>query len=293
MSSRISSFPPGFICIGAQKACTSWLNLLLKSDRNKCVFIPYLKETFYLNLLESGNPLYPCTMSEFHSAIYSLFKAITESHVRSCIDRVQTDDFERWQSEYLAYLFNSLSCYWTGLDADWYQHLYTLAMPGQLMCDITPDYSLISSDLIAELASFKPDLKILLITRNPVDRDLSQLRMQLLPRIAVPSEQQCLDFLGQAHVRARSDYGNILRSWSEYFGVSSILTFDASEVASSPLQIVDKINRFLQIDIEVDAEVLSSRDNIGPRNWTPPLSVVDYLQDHYAVKHKAPYSFAW
>jgi hypothetical protein len=289
MSSRLTSFPPDIICIGSQKACTSWLNLLLKSDRNKNVFIPYLKETFYLNLLESSNAVYPCSLSDLHASIYRLFKHVTESHIFAELDRLQHSDIQRSQSEYLGYLFRSLTSYWSGLDADWYQHLFSLASPGQLLCEITPDYSLIGSDLIEELASLKPGLKIILISRNPVNRDLSQLRMQLLPENPSPSEQECFDFLVQPHVRARSDYGGIMNRWIRYFGESSILTFDASEVSSSPLTIVSKINAFIQVDIDVDSDVLFARDNIGPQVWDPPHSVISFLEDYYSIQCNSPY----
>jgi len=281
MNSRILAFPPSFLCIGAQKACTSWLNLVLKSDKNKSVFVPYLKETFYLNLLETVNGNYPVSMDALHSDIYSSFRKITESHISSELRSLEPVGISRGQCEYIEYLFRSLSCYWTGLDAAWYQNLFSLMDPGQLACDITPDYSLLQPDLIGELAEFKPDLKIILITRNPIERDLSQLRMQLLPSNPEPTEQECLDFLKQPHVRERSNYAGIIKRWRHYFSDAAIFSFDVSDIINSPGETVGRLSRFLGVPIEVENEILLRKDNVGVATWKPHQSIIRQLEEYY------------
>jgi hypothetical protein len=277
----IEIFPPDVICIGAQKACTSWLNLILKSDKNKSVFVPYLKETFFLNLLEEHNNAYPRPLSEIHSGFYLEFKKFTELTIKSALSGLDPSDIKAWQSNYLEYLFSSLSYYWTGLDSDWYQNLFSIANSNQLLCEITPDYSLLEIPIIKELSIIKPNLKIMLITRDPVARDLSQLRMQLLSRIASPSDQECLDFLEQRHVRDRSDYKGILRKWSNFFPSQSILCFDAAEVSSNPFAVLAKINDFLGICIDVDENLLYTRDNAGPLGWRPSELILARLKKYY------------
>lgn len=283
MHSRIVNFPPDFICIGAQKACTSWLNLAIKSDKNKSIFIPYLKETFFLNLLEHENSTYPVPLSELHRYIYKTFKRITESYIVSQLHSLDFKNIERWQSEYLEYLFRSLSHYWTGLDLVWYERLFSIAQPGQLLGEITPDYSLLQPAIIEELAAVKPLLKVILITRDPVARDLSQLRMQLLPLIPSPSDEECIEFLDQQHVRNRSDYRSILDRWSDYFPSHSILTFDAAEVSSDPFSTLANISSFLGKILEVEPSVLFSRDNVGSQAWHPSDFVVSHLKHFYGL----------
>jgi hypothetical protein len=278
----IETFPPDVICIGAQKACTSWLNLILKSDKNKSVFVPYLKETFFLNLLEEHNNAYPGPLSEVHSGFYREFKKITESTIKAALSSLDLSDIKAWESSYLEYLFASLSHYWTGLDSDWYQNLFSIANPNQLLCEITPDYSLLDIPIIKELSIIKPNLKIILTSRDPVARDLSQLRMQLLPQVASPSDQECLDFLEQRHVRDRSDYKGILKKWRNFFPDQSILTFDTAEVSSNPFAVLAKINEFLGVCIDVDEIVLFSRDNVGPRGWRPSEFILASLNKYYA-----------
>ena len=277
----IETFPPDIICIGAQKACTSWLNLVLKSDANKSIFIPYLKETFYLNLIEGTNSKYPIPMSELHGDIYKMFKRITESHIHSELWSIYSNGIQPAQAEYLEYLFGLLQHYWTGLNSTWYDKLYAIAQPGQLLGDITPDYSLIESSLIKELAAYKPSLKIILITRDPVARDLSQLKMQLLPMLPSPTDQECIDFLQQQHVRERSNYRSIINTWSSYFPPQSILTFDTAEVSSDPFAVLAKISSFLGVNLDVDASVLLAKDNVNSAVWHPSDFVVTYLNDYY------------
>lgn len=278
----LTAFPPDFVCIGAQKACTSWLNLILKSDKNKNVFIPYLKETFFLNLLEYNNDVYPEPLSQVHTDVYLKFKQITESHINSEIAKLNPSDIHRSQSDYLAYLFSSLSHYWTALDSNWYRGLFSIADPNQLLCEITPDYSLLQPAIIKELSLIKPELKIILITRDPVARDLSQLRMQLLLRVASPSDEECLEFLEQRHVRDRSDYRGIQKKWGNFFPAQSIFTFDAAEVSSNPSAVLARINDFLGICIDVDENLLYTRDNACPQGWKPSEAILARLKKYYA-----------
>lgn len=277
-----TAFPVDFLCIGAQKACTSWLNLILKSDLNKSIFIPYLKETFYLNLVEGANKAYPPPGHTIDDYIYSSFRIITEGHIREAVSNPWGDEgMTQKQVDYIRYLCKSLRYYWTGLNADWYKHLFSAAEPGQVRGELTPDYSFLGKDLIASLHRTKPSLKIMLITRDPVARDLSQLKMQLLPKHPDPTDEQCMHFLGQPHVRNRSDYRKIAQRWTSVFGAASMMTIDAKHIATNPRNAIDHISNFLGVDLQIEDSVLMSRDNISASDWKPSDKVRTFLEDYY------------
>jgi hypothetical protein len=277
-----NSFPPHFLCIGAQKACTSWLNIVLKSDINNRVFIPYVKETFFLNLLEPENPIYLSSGGDAHGTIYQTIKEKTELHINQEIANIQAaGEIQRWQAEFLGYLYKSLTFYWTGLDASWYKHLFSISMPDQVLGDITPDYSFLQDDMVRQLSLVRPDLKIILITRDPVERDLSQLKMQLLPRNPIPTEKDCISFLRQPHVMRRSEYKYILNRWKKYFGEQSILVFDVKDVSNHPASVIKSLSHFLGVELCVLDSVIAMRDNANHLSWSPPQSVLRYLEDYY------------
>lgn len=282
MALACRSFPPSFLCIGAQKACTSWLNRVLKSDTNNGVFIPYLKETFFLNLLESQNPAYPLPAKDMHSTFYAMFKQKTVYQINEVIADVDhADEIQRWQADFLAYLYKSLSFFWTGLNGSWYEHLYSISLPDQILGDITPDYSLLQDGIISELSLLRSDLKIILMTRDPVERDLSQLKMQLLPQNLSPSEKECIEFLQQPHVLQRSEYKNIADRWIKYFGENSVLVLDVNDICNRPSFVLQSLSSFLGLELCVPDSVIAMRDNVNTISWKPPHSVRRYLEDYY------------
>jgi hypothetical protein len=281
-SHSLAPFPADFLCIGAQKACTTWLSRVLKSDKNNRIFIPYIKESFYLNLMEGQNDFYPTPDHTINQYVYTSFREITEQEIRAATAQSWGEDgITQTQAEYICYLCKSLSFYWTGLDADWYGHLFSPARADQLRGELTPDYSFLGRGMISSVWAAKPDMKVILLTRNPVSRDLSQLRMQLLPRIPDPSDEKCIQFLSQPHVRERSNYGAIVQRWTEVLGERCMLTLDAQQIATEPRLAIDRIARFLNVSLEIDDEALLLRDNISRSEWQPSRKVKDFLEEYY------------
>lgn len=278
----LTPFPADFLCIGAQKACTSWLNLALKSDLNKNIFIPYIKETFYLNLVEGPNECYPPPEGSIVEYAYSSFRQLTESHIQQAAAELWGEDgMTQAQLDHISYLCKSLTYYWTGLGADWYQHLFSVSEPDQLRGELTPDYSFLGNDLIASLHKAKPSLKILLITRDPISRDLSQLKMQLLARHPNPTDEQCIDFLSQPHVRNRSEFWNIYQRWTNAFGGAAVMTIDSKDIETNPRLVINRISHFLNVDLQIPETILKARDNISRSAWEPSKKVWAFLSDYY------------
>jgi hypothetical protein len=280
----VAGLPVDFLCIGAQKAGTSWLNLNLKLHPR--IYIPYLKETFFLNLIESDPQNYPVPFEEIRKWFTGDFRVKTQRHIRECIrDSVRLDsdaDIDRWVAPYLAYLFRGLEYFWTGLDRQWYDHLYSLAQPGQVRGDITPDYSLLHDGSVESLANGNPGLKVILIRRDPVARDLSQLKMELLVHTPQPTVDECIDYLKRPNVVVRSDYQALIERWGKWFG-DNLLVEDHEAIANEPERMIQRVCRFLGVGELQDLSKLKVVDNEGRRDWTAPPQVVDFLRERYRV----------
>ncbi len=275
-----SRLPIDFVCIGAQKAGTSWLNLNLK--RHERVFVPFVKETFYLNLIEEAPQNYPVPLADIRAWFAENYRAKTERHIIECYrDSVTpSPSISLGVAQYMAYLFKALEFYWHGLDRRWYDHLYSIAQPGSLRGDITPDYSLLGDSTIDELARSNPDLKVVLITRDPVERDISQLKMELLPASPRPTIEECIGFLEKPSVTTRSDYPGLIRRWSQRFG-GQLLTLPYSMIRTEPNKLIDRVCHFLGIPAITDRSQVYVTDNATRCTWTPPQEVLEFLRKRY------------
>ena len=61
----------------------------------------------------------------------------------------------------------------------WYKRIFAPAPPGAKPMDFTPEYSTLPEGGVTYVADFLPKARILYLIRHPVDRAVSQLRMNL------------------------------------------------------------------------------------------------------------------
>lgn len=69
----------------------------------------------------------------------------------------------------------------------WYRQAFAPAPRGMLPLDTTPEYSTLPEAGVDEVAAFLPRAKFIYLLRDPVDRAISQLRMNLARRKVLPT----------------------------------------------------------------------------------------------------------
>ena len=111
---------------------------------------------------------------------------------------------------------------------DWYHDLFI----SRKACrgEITPQYALLSDDMIARIVSRWPDLKVIYSVRNPVDRAWSACRYQATRsgRDAV-GEAQAMEFLDAQPQNYHGKYLENTERWTRHLkpGHMLILFYDA------------------------------------------------------------------
>ena len=93
-------------------------------------------------------------------------------------------------------------------DPDWYLKAFS-DTNGLLGGDMTPCYALLTTDSIREIQRMYPDVKILYIIRNPIDRAWSAFKMGMSVMRMEPHEvshQGMMDVLKSASSIQRSDH---------------------------------------------------------------------------------------
>jgi sulfotransferase family protein len=173
---------PDFLCVGAQKAGTSWLfhQLTLHPD----FWMPPVKELHYFD-----------SMSR-----------VKRQNPPRC-----KDDRDQW---FLARL-GELSAL-PYMDLDSYSELFA-AKRALLSGDITPAYSMLNDELIGRIVGYFPNLKVIFLARDPVDRAWSQLSMGVRLKNIAPFDatnpDEVLRNLLSPGVFFRSYPSKIVRRW--------------------------------------------------------------------------------
>ena len=228
---------PTFMCIGAQKAGTTWLytNLYLHPD----TAMPPLKEIHYFDEIyrkEKTGLVARLAAQEgmnkwwWKEKIYSSFRiAIKSKRIRDIY----------WFIKYFFYPRN----------LKWYDHLF-FAPGNKISGDITPDYCILDKGVIGMIHDHYPDLKIIYLIRNPVDRAWSALKMRYVQRrnMAVSDIDENLveDYYEEFY--AFNDVKRTILKWTTYFPPEQFFIGFYDELVNYPQTLFNNILEYLELN---------------------------------------------
>lgn len=252
---------PNFLCIGAQKAGTSWLWVVLKQHPD--IWMPPFKELHYFDhkFIESNRKW---TLGHLNKNVKDSLKW----HIRT--DKVDL--------HYFRYLIN------IALDEpfteDWYLRCYNRPQAKDKMCgDITPEYSTLPIEgvkYVKELLG--KDLKLIYIIREPVDRALSQVRMNLSRRGFENIEvKQWLKEAENKEILQRGDYKTYIKNWEDEFGTKNILYIPFKQIKKNPNHLLMSVENHLEISNFKNYAGLNEKVHAG-NHIKVPNEVKEYLE---------------
>ncbi len=249
---------PDFICIGAQKAGTTWLHRNL--DTHPDVSFPYFKELHYYDEIEEGicTNLY-CRFFDGHwknewwrhTLKYSLYEAYKAKDLHKLM----------WLSKY----------FFAPRGKRWYRSLFPNEA-GTITGDMTPEYGILRQELIRQIHSNYPQTKIILLLRNPIERDWSNIKMWQKRVKGMKSIQDVdMQFLiGQAkHNNDLSNYKMMIENWGSIFPKENFLIRFFDEIKEDPINLLKDTYKFLGINSDHSAGTEKSVVNKGLTDKIP------------------------
>jgi hypothetical protein len=245
---------PDFLCIGAQKAGTSWLNRVLLE--HPCVFMPPINELHYFDRLHEVAPA-PRTRQ-----LKLARRAIREEEARG--DSARPD--------YIAYL-RQISGFPVA-DLDWYRACYAWPTPpGVKKGDITPAYLEIPEDHVRMARAVLGSARLILIVRRPRDRLLSQLRMwagRACPPDHEPDDGEWMDlFRAMTSKTNRGSYRSGIPRWSEHFGADTLLILPYGEIRRDPAGLITRIEDHIGVPRYGGYSLLSEQVHVSRKRAIP------------------------
>lgn len=122
--------------------------------------------------------------------------------------------------------------------------------------EITPNYASLRPSLVDEVADLMPDVKLLLMVRNPIDRAWSHAQMNLARQQnravdAVPHAEYIAHFRS-SHSIESGDYTTIVDRWSRRFERDRFWIGGYDEMVESPKELLTSVFGFLGVATDVD-----------------------------------------
>jgi hypothetical protein len=221
---------PDFLCVGAQKAGTSWLYRQLEPHPD--FWMPPVKELHYLDNLNRTKRRHPPRSNDQRDACF--FESIKDLSGRSHID------------------------------LDSYGRLFCHKGP-LLSGDISPAYSTLTDEVIERVVDHFPDLKVVFLARDPVERAWSQLsmgvRLGVINKFDATDPEQVVCNLLIPGVLTRSHPSKIVARWRRYVRPENFRVYFFDDLKDNPSELRWSVLRFLGGDPEKTSGGINPHEN--------------------------------
>lgn len=258
---------PDFVVIGAQKAGTSWLHAQLSAHPD--LWLPAVKEVHYFDRVHLDE----------HARERAARRGLAAPPPRN-----RDRDVAAMAQHRRAMNFSG------PVSDEWYGGLFTEAPAGSLCGEVTPAYALLPRQGVEHLLRLAPDVKVLFLVRDPVERAISQIRMGR--RTAGRPRWTAVDGAVDPAVLARSTYSSTLRTYGECVGRDRLWVGEFDDIRERPASLLESVCRFLGVAFDPAAFTdLARRVNAAPSvtEEVPPIEpeVVHALEAALAPEYDA------
>ena len=260
---------PDLLCIGAQKAGTSWFHETfgLRSD----IWIPHYKEMHFFDYKFVDNNrgwIGPHRMNNLNAARrrHGQNHSVPDPHYLAYLDAIEAGDMDT---------------------LDWYRYVFSPAGADQIALDVTPEYSCIPQSGVEYVAEVLPNAKFVYIIRDPLDRAISQLRMNVSRRLRNKPDAK-INWKNESQngvLLNRGNYREYVPRWESVFGRDRLLFVPFGKIKSDPVGLFRQVEQLMGLEPTEYKMV----DRVVHK--TQPLDVPDHAIDHLREALAPQYQF--
>lgn len=226
--------PPDFLCIGAMKAGTTWLQANLGAHPR--IWLSPLKELRYFNVVHLDGPHRATDTAHRQAQVARQIARLRDAgalpphrqRLLACLERMAAPPF----------------------DDDWYRAIWGFREPGQVAGDISPQYALLPEAGIAHALALNPGLKVVALLREPADRALSHMAMHAGPSPQPAAIRRILSGPRWPVYAAQSDYAAWLARWRDALPPGALHVETLGRIRREPLAVLARLSGLLGLPFE-------------------------------------------
>jgi len=167
----------------------------------------------------------------------------------------------------------------------WYKRVFAPAPEHAMPMDFTPEYSGLPDAGVQAVRDFMPKAKVIYIIRHPVDRAVSQLRMNLRREKRTPSTlDDWLTEVASPVLDERGDYATYLPRWLARYPDMLVLPF--GQIARAPHKVMDQVEAHLGLGPMAYGD-LTKKVFANPDGLIPPPQAITALERRLAPQMDA------
>lgn len=215
----ISPRLPNFLVIGAQRSGTTWIHRVLRQHPE--LWLPPVKELHYFDR-PRGRRRGPRGQEWLLLTWFGL-------------------TLNAWAFRY----------YFGKRDEWWYARLFEEARAkGLIAGEITPAYAVLGDDVFCRIRQLNPDIKIMFIMRDPVDRAWSAVNLEFRAgHIEKPlTDEKALDYALARGAVLRSSYMDTIRRLERIFPAAQLHFCFFDDLCERPTSLIAQMLEFLGVD---------------------------------------------
>ena len=276
---------PDFLCIGAQRAGTTWLYANLK--KHPKLWLPPVKEIHYFDRKE--NDYFPHIWQRLFDEESEFWRKNLKYQIKSNLSNLNSLKSEKilWD---LNYFFNPRN-------DQWYASLFDIAKE-KVTGDITPAYSTLNKESVAHIYRIMPNTKIIFILRNPIQRAWSQVLKYINEtkntKVDSVPETELIEYFNTQESRLRGDYLRTLQIWQSHYPQEQFFIGFFEEIKECPEEFLLRIHNFLNVEVSqeyVTKKISKQKINSFRKKEEIPENIAAYLAQiyHDEIKHLHKY----
>lgn len=219
-----------FVCIGAQKAGTTWLARMLQAHPD--LFLTPVKEIHYFDHIRG--------ITE-HLSSSKRRSRYRKYHQRMWTKWHQFREYRGQWAWYRDYMKNPIN-------DEWYASLFRHRGAKRFAGEVTPEYAILGQEGLEHLKTLAPEARVLFIMRNPVTRAWSQVLHQCRARgldAARQSADAIADMLAEPRFRELADYATTLEHLAAVFRADQTLLLFYEDMHEDRLAALEQVCRFI------------------------------------------------
>ena len=241
---------PDFLCIGAQKAGTTWLHENLRAQPE--IWLPALKELHFLDHKPPSLRKRLFGRTSFHR--------LARENVQIAL--VQWRRNEAPWSEVSA----AFHVAYGARDFDWYEAIFPND-PTKVCGEICPGYARLPSAAIAEVVRRNPKIKIIYLLRDPIDRAWSSVAMHFRKgaddQVDKHADSEVVQRLKSPKSFPHCTYAANVGHWLEHLPREQMYFGFFERIEQAPRQYLAEILSFLGVASDVASNEADVRVNSG------------------------------